>query len=127
MTHHSGLISLQISTKITVSLVRKAPPHELLRSVKTCPPASGPKGMASFLQKVLSPSANVTHFPSRTPRANVPLQRAEELMNFNCVYQKLKIHTNPYDPKKKITCFLSPGDTMAAEYYNQNDGQDEKQ
>lgn len=100
------------------------------QSVKICLPwgvDSGPRGMASFLEKVLSLSMNGMHFLSRTLKANIPFERADELTNCKCLYQKFKnIYKSVQTTTTKITFFLSPGDT-AAEHYNQNNDQDQKQ
>ena len=45
---------------------------------------------ASFHEKVLSFFTNFMHFLSRTLKANVCFERADELMNYKSLYQKFK-------------------------------------
>lgn len=57
--------------------------------------------------KKSSVSANFTHFLSRTQKANASFERADELMNFNCLGQKFK---NVYKSiwTKKLPFFSLP-------------------
>lgn len=125
MTDRDSLISLQISTEMkqSLSLVRKV--HPVTRSPGWA--ALGPKGKASFLKKALPSSVNFTRFLPKTPKASHLFARADDSWTSTLVPKVQKRREIYNKQTNKITFFFSPGDTTAAEYYKQNNDQDQKQ
>lgn len=94
-----------------MSFVREVLPQNFLKSVKICLPggvAPGPERVTSFLEKIPPLSMNFTHFLSRMLKVNVSFQRANELMNFNRLYQKFE-NTYKSIQTKKLPFFSLPG------------------
>lgn len=133
MADYNALTSLQIYTKLkqSVSLFREVLSLHLPKSVKISVfprgVTPGAEGMHPFFRKSFRSLTLTRPLPSEgLSKAQCILQNCWGANEFQVLVPKVQKYIQIYT-NKKITFFLLPGDTTTAEYYNQNNDQNQKQ